>query len=113
MRGPLSKNGTGRVEIFYNGRWGTICDDDWDINDARVACRELGYEDVARALHGSYVPDGTGPIWLDDVTCTGNEKTLGNCSHRGWGNHNCYHGEDAGVECLSAGNVRQTKMVKK
>ena len=111
LRGPSSTNGTGRVEIFYNGQWGTICDDGWDINDARVVCRELGYQDVARALHGNDVPDGRGPIWLDNVACVGNEKTLGNCTHRGWGKHDCSHWEDAGVECSSTSKLRQIKLI--
>ena len=109
LRGPSSANGTGRVEIFHDGRWGTICTDQWDIYDARVACRQLGYEDAGRALSGSYVPDGTGPIWLDNLTCTGNEKTLDNCTHRGWGVHNCSHWGDAGVECSAKGRFMQSK----
>ena len=36
-------NGTGRVEIFHNKQWGTISDDSWEFNDARVACLQLGY----------------------------------------------------------------------
>ncbi len=104
MRGPLSANGTGRVEIFYNGQWGTICDDGWDINDAKVVCRELGNKDAVRALQGYNVPDGTGQIWLDNVACTGNEQYLSNCFHTEWGSHNCKHHEDAGVECSSTGN---------
>ncbi len=92
------------MEIFYNGQWGTICDDDWDIKDAKVACIQLGYYDALKALQGRDVPDGTGQIWLDNVACTGNEQSLASCSHREWGKGNCGHSEDAGVECLSAGN---------
>jgi hypothetical protein len=106
LQGPLNANSAaGRVEIFYNGQWGTICDDSWGINDAKVACRKLGYSNGLKALQGSEVPDGSGQIWLDDVACTGNEQSLASCSHRGWGVHNCSHSQDAGVECVSAGNI--------
>ena len=105
MQGPLSANGTGRVEVFHNKEWGTICDDGWDIDDARVVCRQLGYAYAVRALQGSEVPYGTGQIWLDDVFCTGSERSLFSCSHNGWGKENCGHDEDAGVECSSTGII--------
>ncbi|CAB4038396.1 deleted in malignant brain tumors 1, partial [Paramuricea clavata] len=101
LQGPLSAYGTGRLEIFYNGTWGTICDDYWDINDARVACRQLGYTYAVRAFQGGDVPDGTGQIWLDDVKCTGSEQNLVSCTHNRLGNENCGHSEDAGVQCSS------------
>ena len=99
LEGPLSTNGIGRVEVFHNRQWGTICDDGWDINDARVVCRQLGYPNAVEALQGKSVPNRYGRIWLDDVACAGNETSLTNCSHGGWGIHNCGHGRDAGVEC--------------
>ena len=105
LRGPLSSNGTGRVEVSLNGQWGTICQDYWDINDARVACRQLGYEYTLRALSGSQVADGTGQIWLDNVACNGSERNLFSCRHNGWGRHNCGHYQDAGVECSSTGKI--------
>jgi serine protease 12 (motopsin) len=105
LQGPLSNNGTGRVEVLFRGEWGTICDDGWDINDAMVVCRQLGYAYAAKALQGSDVPNGTGQILLDDVSCTGRERNLISCSHNGWKSHNCKHDEDAGVECISSGNI--------
>ena len=103
LQGPSIDNGIGRVEVFYQERWGTVCDDSWDMNDANVVCRQLGYKYAVRVLQKSAVPDGSGQIWLDDVHCTGSEKKLSSCSHNGWGNHNCDHSKDAGVECSSTG----------
>ena len=105
LQGPLSANGTGRVEVLHDGQWGTICDDEWDINDARVACRQLGYPDAVSPLQGGQVPAGSGPIWLDDVVCTGKERSIASCSHRGWGNQDCKHPEDAGVVCNLTGKA--------
>ena len=101
---------TGRVEVYTNstggvdnGEWGTICDDYiyyWNFWEARVVCRQLGYPDAVDALFYSYYGEGTGPIWLDDVWCLGNEQDIFACSHSGIGNHNCLYGVDASVECL-------------
>ena len=106
LQGPLSSNGTGRVEVFHNGEWGTICDSNWDINDARVVCRQLGYRYAFSALGGNLVPDGFGPIWLRGVSCRGSEQSLTDCSHYGWGNSFfCDHSRDAGVECSMTGKI--------
>lgn len=99
MRGTSSARGTGRVEVFYQGEWGTICDDNWDLNDAQVVCRQLGYQNAIRSLQGQYVPSGSGRIWLDEVKCAGNERRISSCKHHGWGSHDCRHHEDAGVKC--------------
>ena len=90
----------GRVEIFYNNQWGTICDDAWDINDANVVCRQLRFPKASRAFRGAHHNQGSGPIWMDDVVCSGSESYLYDCRHRGWGNHDCTHSRDASVECF-------------
>ncbi|CAI8047192.1 Scavenger receptor cysteine-rich domain-containing group B protein, partial [Geodia barretti] len=98
-------NGTttteGRVEICFNNTWGTVCDDFWDNRAASVVCNQLGISpSFGEAYSGARYGQGQGPIYLDDVECFGDEESLLNCSHRGIGVHNCYHGEDAGVLCI-------------
>eukprot|EP00057_Strongylocentrotus_purpuratus_P020121 XP_011674595.1 PREDICTED: deleted in malignant brain tumors 1 protein-like [Strongylocentrotus purpuratus] len=90
----------GRVEVSYNGEWGTVCDDAWDTNDASVVCRSLGFAGALEAVSSAGFGRGTGTIVLDDVNCSGDESSLFECSNRGLGVNNCGHSEDAGVRCL-------------
>ncbi|XP_015263526.1 PREDICTED: scavenger receptor cysteine-rich domain-containing group B protein [Gekko japonicus] len=89
----------GRVEIFYNNTWGTVCDDDWDIVDANVVCRQLGCGHAIAMPATLFFGRGHGPIFLDNVDCKGREMALSECGSRGWGIHNCYHYEDVAVTC--------------
>jgi len=89
----------GRVEIYYNGTWGTVCDDGWDINDAHVVCRQLGFSSASSAPCCASYGQGSDPIWMDNVECHGGEPSLFHCPHNGWGIENCSHGEDASVVC--------------
>lgn len=77
--------------------WGTVCDDRWGLADAHVVCRMLNYSKASGT--GSDTVSGSGYILLDEVKCRGNEKSLEQCRHKGWGQHNCEHSEDAGVTC--------------
>ena len=89
----------GRVELFWNGRWGTICDDLWGINDANVVCNQLGFLGASAAVLRAGFGVGSGPILLDDVRCVGNESSILDCPARAIFSHNCGHNEDAGVRC--------------
>ena len=99
-----SRSSEGRVEVFYDNQWGTVCDDYWDINDARVVCHQLGYPGAISAPTSARFGAGSGRIWLDDVNCQGDETSIVYCGHRGWGINNCGHYEDASVVCYGLGS---------
>jgi len=101
VNGPTEHEG--RVEVYHNGEWGTVCDNGWDLNDAQVVCSQLNIGQAIAARDNAFYGQGSGEIWLDSLNCVGTEMTIGYCSHRGWGIENCSHSEDAGVIC-TAGN---------
>ena len=98
----------GRIEVQYQGQWGTVCDDNFGIDDAHVACRMMG---LGRAIsycgnngnvcssNGRAFAAGSGETWLDNLSCSGDERSLFDCSHNGVGVENCGHTEDMGVVC--------------
>ena len=85
--------------MFYNGTWGTVCDNNWDLNDANVVCRQLGFRSAVTAHKTAFFGQGRGEIWLNNVRCAGDENALIECDHDGWGKQDCGHSEDAGVVC--------------
>ncbi|XP_038069984.1 deleted in malignant brain tumors 1 protein-like isoform X2 [Patiria miniata] len=96
----------GRVEVYLNGIWGTICDDGWGLDDARVVCRQLGYSNAIRAVSSARFGQGSGDIFFNDVACTGSETSLLDCVKSTV--NNCGHGEDAGVICGTSGSDTST-----
>ena len=69
--------------MFYNETWGTVCDDSWDLTDAYVVCRELGYGRAVKAYVSATFGQENGTIRMGDVRCTGNERSLGTLSNYG------------------------------
>ncbi|XP_066279141.1 scavenger receptor cysteine-rich type 1 protein M130-like [Branchiostoma lanceolatum] len=100
--GGLTAN-EGRLEVrtFGSAGWGTVCDDRFDINNAIVACRMLGYSEATEVRPSAHYEQGSGDIYMDDLECTGNESSLCGCPYAGWGVENCTHSQDVGVVCGS------------
>ncbi|XP_042603554.1 scavenger receptor cysteine-rich type 1 protein M130-like [Cyprinus carpio] len=89
----------GRVEVYYSGEWGTVCDDYWDLTNTAVVCRELGCDETSNTMRAAHFGPGSGKIWMDDVRCNGSESSILDCSKREMDDHNCKHSEDVGVVC--------------
>ena len=91
---------SGQVEISVNGEWGTVCDNAWNLDDATVVCRQLGY-DGAWTAH--YQP-GSGLVKVEDPQCSGEEVTLLDCwtAQSNGGGMFCSHGRDVAVDCITS-----------
>nr|XP_054773054.1 deleted in malignant brain tumors 1 protein-like [Lytechinus pictus] len=98
----------GRVEVYYNGAWGTVCDDEWDTENAQVVCRMIGYQGVIRSYSRAFFGEGQGDIVLDNSQCSGDERHIALCGNPKYLSHNCGHDEDAGVVCSgpATANIR-------
>ena len=110
----------GRVEVFHNNEWGTVCDDGFNNSVCHVVCEQLGFgggrclvskpSDESCMNKKGYFSDANAPetIWLDEVECTGREQFLAECHHSHWNDTNCEHNEDAGCMCEPADSTRPT-----
>ena len=92
--------GSGRVEVFYGGVWGTVCSNGWTPLDAAVVCNQLGYGGGITTASNNFGP-GEGMVWMENVNCNGNESRLTDCLFGGWGVTSCNHFQDVGVICNS------------
>ncbi|XP_016379739.1 galectin-3-binding protein A-like isoform X1 [Sinocyclocheilus rhinocerous] len=100
---------SGRVEVYHDRQWGTVCDDGWDLAEAQVVCRQLGFPGAKSVTLGGRYGEGSGSIWLDDMNCKGSESSLSDCSFKGWGVTDCTHKEDAGVVCETGTNITSNR----
>ena len=92
------------MEVQHNGTWSTVCDYGWDLNDAQVLCRQLGFGKALAAIQNSPYGQGTRQNWLVNLNCIGKEHTIESCSYNEWmyGHYYCSH--LAGARC-SSGNL--------
>ena len=92
----------GRVEVNYEGTWGTVCHDGWSNAEAKVICRQLGFPDGKHgAKINAWFGQGTGRIQMDELGCSGKENNLNDCYQYGWStSYGCSHADDAGVYCV-------------
>ncbi len=88
---------SGRLEVYHNAVWGSVCDDQWDISDAQVVCRQLGCGAAMRADGNSVFGAGEGVVWLNRVECRGNEIHLWDCPLSLKNHTDCSHKEHAGL----------------
>ncbi len=95
---------SGGVELFKKNTWGAICDTDWDIVDAGVVCRQLGFSGAKEAKSGSYFGEPEGPSYMQGVSCDGSEAKITDCPSHYWDEPKCNSTKTAGVVCLQ-GNM--------
>lgn len=99
--------------MFESGSWGTVCADSWDLKDANVVCRQLGFEGATAATYSGFRRGIQGLRWKDDVRCRGNETSLTECPHNGWTKYYyCYSNKDAGAVCIT-GNKTPPALLNK
>ncbi|XP_038641157.1 scavenger receptor cysteine-rich type 1 protein M130-like isoform X2 [Scyliorhinus canicula] len=96
----------GRVEVYYNGSWGSVCGDSWDPADAAVVCKQLDCGDAVNVTLPGSCAMVSEPIWLDELNCSGHESFLWDCSSQSWGNHDCIHKSDVRVMCSEHKGIR-------
>ena len=98
LAGVDGVNYAGRVEVFYQRRWGKICGNEWDIDDAKVVCRQLGFQTALAEFLGMDTKAENIPFAMSNVACTGQEPVLASCKRRDR-NRRCWNNKGAQAFC--------------
>ena len=107
MVNPYNFLRSGRVEVLHNDTWLTVCGShhwDWDLRNANVVCRQLGYDGALQSSRYTEFGPRTGQAWLKYLDCTGNETLVSQCPLR-WRTHRCWDYYNAGVVCRPTGKT--------
>ena len=102
---PVRLNGAkvdygGRVEVFYQGKWGKICRNKWDFHDVEVICRQLGFKGALAEFVMDDVKDEDIPFIMSDVDCNGDERKLASCPRTDGNLNSDCQTDDTGAQAL-------------
>ena len=97
----------GRVEVFVDNAWGTVCDQGWGLVGADILCQQLGFPRSAKIIGGAHFGKGSGSVLLSEVQCAGNEESLIHCAAKS--GKSCSHEQDAGVFCSEGMHAQKEK----
>ncbi|KAF5887861.1 scavenger receptor cysteine-rich type 19, partial [Clarias magur] len=90
----------GRVEVHHGDSWSTVCDADFDQQDAEVVCRELGCGIPVKVLGSAAFGRGEGQVWTEELQCRGTESDITFCPTSSSLKHShCSHDNDVGLIC--------------
>lgn len=109
-RGRTANEGRVIVRPTEGAEWGTVCDDHWDLTDANVVCRQLGYSKALYAFGSAHFGEGWGNISMNHVNCTGEELSIQECPHSD--DAVCGHHQDASVICEPNGKLHRLFFVQ-
>ncbi|XP_063348700.1 scavenger receptor cysteine-rich type 1 protein M130-like [Pelmatolapia mariae] len=96
---------SGRLQVKSNQRWSSVCEADFDLQDAEVVCRELGCGPPS-LLQGALYGEVEAPVWSREFQCGGHESALLDCRSSGSARSSCSPGKAAGLTCSEPDEVR-------
>uniref|UniRef100_A0A3B1KAD9 SRCR domain-containing protein n=1 Tax=Astyanax mexicanus TaxID=7994 RepID=A0A3B1KAD9_ASTMX len=95
----------GRVEVLHGESWATVCDADFNQQDAEVVCRELGCGSPVKVLGAAAFGRGEGQVWSEELQCRGNKSQTHFCPKSSSLKHNCSHDNDVGLVCAGKNSL--------